>query len=326
LSAAPARSNGQATLSTANDQISARSRRLRPVTTGTAILRYPLLFLVIVMVCAGLGTVMALARTPTQTAEVRLLIGAVDAEARAVPGFTQATQDLASIYARVAPTDVVLRPAAKAAGVSLASARGAVSASPIPSSSIVRIEVTGHDAARAVRLAGAAGRALSQYVATLNQVDPYSTAEYKKYAAAADALAQAQVAQQALQEQVNQLHTSGSPAQLAAGYGLVVIATQAEASLVAATSATLQAKLRADQLGAAFQNRTRGLGDTTPARIIGPAASQGDDRTQKLELGLLLGLVGGVLLALAVVVLRANWRYLRQLRRDARVEPRAEAA
>ena len=130
-----------------------RRRRDRPVSVAVAVLRYPVLFLVIVVLVTGASVAVALARTPTTTAEVRLLIGKVDAEARAVPGFAAATEDLASIYARVVPTDAVLVPAAKAAGVPLAVARGAISASPIPGASIVRIEAKDPSEAR-----GRAGR------------------------------------------------------------------------------------------------------------------------------------------------------------------------
>ena len=90
-----------------------------------------------------------------------------------------------------------------------------------------------------------------------------------------------------------------------------------QSQLVTATSNTLQAQLKATQLSTAFQNATRGVGDTTPANVIAPAASQGSDRKQNLQLGVLIGVVAGVLLGLAVVVLRANAPYLRALRRSA---------
>lgn len=296
------------------------SRRDRPVSVGAAVLRYPLLFLVIVVVVAGGAVAVAAQRAPVTTAESRLLIGKLDVEARAIPGFTAATQELASIYARVVPTDAILRPAAKAAGVPVAVASREVSASPIPDSSIVRIEVKDATEARAVRLADAAAKTLSAYVENLNSVDPYSTPSYQRYADAATALAQAQVAQRSAQDQLDELNTPGSLAAFLAGDGLVAQVANAQSVLVGATSQALQAKLRADQLATAFENMTRGIGDTTPAKVIAPAVSKGTDRSKTLELGVLLGIVAGVLLGLAVVVLRANAGYLRALRGNTRDE------
>jgi capsular polysaccharide biosynthesis protein len=292
-------------------------RAARPVSVGVAVLRYPFLFSIIVLVVTAAAGAAAIAKTPTSTAEARLLIGKVDAEARAVPGFTQATQQLASIYARVVPTNAVLKPAAAAAKVPLAVAHAEVSGSPIAESSIVRVEVKDTNERRAVRLADAAANALSKYVSTLNNVDPYSTPEYKQYADAANALAQAQVALKTWQDVFDQLNNPLSPQAVLAGPGLGPALENARAQLVAATSQALQAKFRSDQLATAFQNATRGVGDTTPARVIAPAASTGSNRTSNLELGLLVGVVGGVLLAVAVVTLRANVRYLRAFRRSA---------
>jgi hypothetical protein len=109
--------------------------------------RWPLaLCLVILGAALGIGSV--LIRPTVYTAEARLAVGGDDLSAQSVPGFALAAQQLASNYARY--VDQTADPAAL--GTAADSSTGtvvAVAASPIPASSIIRVEVSATRAALA---------------------------------------------------------------------------------------------------------------------------------------------------------------------------------
>jgi len=290
-----------------------------PVTPKIALLRYPVTAVVVFVVVLVVALGAALLRTPTYTAEARLIVGQTNVPSRAVPGFTAATQTLASIYARVVDTNAVAEPAATAVGGTTAAARAALSASPIPDSSIVRIEASSADERRATRLAAAAASALRDYVTKLDRADPYATQLYRDYQLAVAQLATAQVRESSITQQVNALigRTGGGPAVDTPEAAVLV---DLQTALVAAKTATFEAQLKADSLKTSFVQATQSRGETADITVIAPAASQGSNRRSTLQLAAILGIVAGIVCALGVVLLRANLGYLRELRRSAQAQ------
>jgi hypothetical protein len=288
------------------------------VAPGVAVLRSPVLFVLIALAVTAAAVAASWARPITYTAESRLLVGQVDTEARSVPGYTKAAQDLAAVYARVVPTDVVVGPVAAQAGAPPDTVRSAISASPIPDAAIVRVEARAGSSEQARQLADLAATSLADYVHRLSAAEPTDQPEFKAYAAAANAYAVAQFHQQALQQQVDQMRAT-TTASVAAGAtspgdGALEVA---QVQMVAATSDVLQKKLQVDSLSEAYRNAVRGTGDRSGLRPVAAAADTGSDRMANLQIGVLTGAVAGGLLALGVVTLRANGRRLRLLRRGA---------
>jgi uncharacterized protein involved in exopolysaccharide biosynthesis len=116
-----------------------------------------------VVVLGGYG----LLRDPHYTAESRLSVGRLDVQTQGLPGFTQAGELLGAAFARAIDAPAITRPAGRAAGVSTGAAADALSASPIPSSPLIRIEARRRDKGQAITLANAASQAMVTYARRL---------------------------------------------------------------------------------------------------------------------------------------------------------------
>jgi capsular polysaccharide biosynthesis protein len=293
------------------------------VTTGAALLRHPLLAVATAALVLGPTAAVALAREPIYTAESRLLVGQVDVEAQAVPGFAQATQQLASLYARVVSTDVVVGPVAEELGLDAPTVQGALRASPIPQAAVIRIEAEAGDGAQAVALAEAAALQLQAYVDQLNDTDPTTTPVYEELAAANAELAAADVRVRDLQAQVDSIQVVIGRALagevVPQGLDLLRASLDAvQADLVVATTAALQARSAAGLLEDEFEEVARGAGDRAGVEVVGTPLGASSDAAPVRLATLLGGVVGAVLLALGVVTARANLDHLRALRREVR--------
>jgi hypothetical protein len=217
---------------------------------------------------------------------------------------------LASVYSRIVPTVAVAEPGAHDAGVSTDKFLHNVTASPIPLSSIIRVEASADDKQSAVGLADAAARALADYVDKINDSDPATSSIFLQYQTAADNLAQAQVAEDAVRNELGA--TRASPPGALHDLAIASLETQ----LSTASAATLRAKLKADSLASGFVNSTRGgLVNRTKLQTIASAASTGSDRTTFILLALFAALVGGAIVGVGLATLRANWAYLGAVRR-----------
>lgn len=292
------------------------------VTTGLAVLRHPVLAALAALVVLLPVTVLAFGRSPVYTAEARLLVGQIDVEAQAVPGFVQATQQLASLYARVATTDVVVGPAAAASGLDEDEVRSALRASPVPLSAVIRIEASAADEATAVAIAAAGAEALQAYVTELNDTDPTSSPVYAELEAATAAQAAADVRVRALQGQADSLRdllgrALGGEVMPQSADLLQVSLDAVEADLVDVTATALQARSNVALLQDEFDQLARGAGDRAGVEIIGQPVSAGSDAGSVRAATLLAAVVGGVLFAFGVVTVRANLEYLASLRRRA---------
>ncbi len=133
----------------------------------TAIVRHPYLFTFILLVCAGAGAALALTRPPVYSAESRLAVGSIDVESQALPGYVSATQTLAGSYSRAVDSQRVIGPLAAARRTRPENIAARLAASPVPGSSVIRIEATGTTESTAVRLANDASASLVRYVRAL---------------------------------------------------------------------------------------------------------------------------------------------------------------
>jgi uncharacterized protein involved in exopolysaccharide biosynthesis len=219
----------------------------------------------------------------TYGAESRLIVGRVDVEASAVPGVTAAFNTLAGTYSRLVAADDIKRRVLEKFGVSVL--RGTISASPIPESPVIRIEVRASSPAQATKLADAAATALIDYVHELNT------------SASADAdriltdfgVASAELA----------AATTRRDADRAQGLPGAVALSNDEATVARAQ----QRSQALSSLYVATLSRTQG---SDIIRIVNRAGSTGGNRSARLKLTIGAGLAVGLLFSLALATLLAN--------------------
>lgn len=160
---------------------------LSPQTTTRPRVAMMVLFVILVMSAAAGGAVAGVRLLGTSvTAEARLVVGDQSVRAQSVPGYALATQQLAATYSRLIGSSDTTDPVG---------GQGAISASPIPDSAIIRVQARAESDAVAIQAADAAAQ---QLIATANRArnqeeDAASTTAYLRERAALRA-AQARVA------------------------------------------------------------------------------------------------------------------------------------
>jgi capsular polysaccharide biosynthesis protein len=192
-------------------------------------------------------------------------------------------------YSRAITAPEVLRAATGAVGISRGTAGSRLSATPVPGSTVIRVTATGASNASAVALANAASTGLRNYVIRLNRT-PQSAAMLRDFQ-------QAQREVVAAQRRVARAQGSGSAA-----------------SLQRARLDLQTAQLKASTLEGQYKYQS---GTTPPpnlVQILSPATTASSDFRSRLEELLLIGLVAGVVVGLALALLRANAESLLRLR------------
>ena len=157
-----------------------------PTGIGYAVRRRWLTVLVSVLVCTGAGAAVGLVRKPTFTAQTKLSVGRINLAAPgAISGYAQATQTLAAGSSRTIDADAVVQSVARRSGLSAATVRNRLSATPVPESPVFRVEATSRHRADAIRLANLASDALLAYITDLNQSSPDASRLYEDFKDAA---------------------------------------------------------------------------------------------------------------------------------------------
>lgn len=245
--------------------------------------RYWWLVIAPIVVLVPIVAIAALARTPTYSAEARLIVGRLNISTPgAIQGYAQASQDLAATYPLVVYADGVLGSVARQLHMSTGDVKDNISATQVPSSGIVRLDATSTSAAGAIKLANAASAALVSYLAKVNRDD-------QDQARLLTALQSADLAYQQAQAAVTP-NAKGpiSPAQ-----------EKARAAVEAA-------KVKVTGLVQEYQATTLTQAVTSLLQPVSSANSATSDRTSKLMLALLGALIAGGVFGLMLATLRAN--------------------
>lgn len=267
-----------------------RAARGEPVGPLIAALRHPILalvpFIVLVVVAAAIG----LAHRPTYTAEARLSVGRVNVPAFTVQGVIQGNATLAINYARAINAQPVFQGASQQVGVSPGVARDALSASPVPDSTLIRVEASAHDRSLAVRLANAGATSLATYVNQLNtDPTPNLLAQYR----------QVQITLQQIRSRIDgvKFH-QGSPG-------------SAQQTLRQYSADYQTARLQALDLSNRYQYARSNASADTAVQLLVSATTANSDSVSVLERVMLIGVVGGLVLGATLALLRANRAWLR---------------
>jgi capsular polysaccharide biosynthesis protein len=243
--------------------------------------------IVALAVVAGIAVIAV--KTPTYTAETRLIVGKTVNlnNIAATPGLSVAGTELAVTYSRLLSTPSVITDAEKQAGS--AGAGGSVAASPIPQSPIIRVEGTGQSAAIAMAQANAGAKALIKAVGDVNAAQQAFVDDLlRKYEEASLRIVQDQ---RDLDRATTQLRNNPTNAQF-------------EEEVAKA-----QTKLDTDVLvrnNLSTQYDETASPEQVNAQIIqqlGPAEDTGNDRKSVAMMVLLVAVVVGALGALAITVL-----------------------
>lgn len=239
--------------------------------------------LAVVALCLLAALALSMLRKPVYTAETRLAVGAGEMSTLAIPGFPTASADLASSYSRWVTMNGV-------AGTPVPEGTSSLMASPIPESNVLRIEAESANPDTAVAAAKLAGDKLVEEVLkvkTDNDPDAIMADVKQKVPALTRARAAATQAQLAWE---SALKSTPRP-------------SDAEIKRLEdayTTADTLRAQLDLEISGLQDRYRRVVSNRTTEAdlRLVSPAEVIGNDRASAVQRLGIMGVGGGLLLAL----------------------------
>jgi hypothetical protein len=223
----------------------------RRATTGEALRRYPLIALLPVLVLAAVGVGLSLHRSPTYTATSQVVVEPLAPTLVQLSGAVQAAEDLATNESRLITSDGITGPLAQQFNTTALRIANHLSATPVPNSTIIKISAEADTASGATSLANVAADRFSAYVTaqlknntTANKILAGYTAAALAYRRALEAqrrvagkspkqtqleagaaLDAAQIRQQALSQQYENLVQSHSTAPTVAPFVLAQTAT-----------------------------------------------------------------------------------------------------
>jgi hypothetical protein len=290
---------------------------------GRSALRHPGLVLVTLALGLVVGGGVAYQRPPVWKAQSRLIVGTTVnlTNPAATPGLAAAETQIASNYSRLVGTSAVSNGVRARLGHSPA---GSLTATQVPQSAIILVNATASPQSHATALANAGQAALVDAVNVVNQqTAAANTALLTQYRSAAQQVSEDTVTLDNLQQQQTLLQSGID------GFQSSINSLSASTNSFSATTRiqTFQSEIAADQqqLGALtpqFVAATTSLNvdklkaqtietqysanynpNLTAEEAISPLGSpvaQGSNRTSNLEIGVLAGGVGGLVLGIAL--------------------------
>jgi uncharacterized protein involved in exopolysaccharide biosynthesis len=189
----------------------ARPPTVQRVTTGEALRQYRLIALLPVLILAGVGVGLGLHRDPAYTATSQVVVEPLAPTVVQLSGAVQAAEDLATNESRLIGSDGITGPLAQQFDTTGLRISNHLSATPVPNSTVIKISAEGDSAAGAIALSNAAAGRFSAYVTAQLQNNTIANRLLKAYTAAALVYRRAQDAQRRLP------HKSSKQVQLEAG-------------------------------------------------------------------------------------------------------------
>lgn len=272
----------------------------------TSLRRYWSVAVIVALLTTVLGIGLAATRQVVYTAETRLAIGKGAMSALNIPGYPTAAKEMAANYSRWVTDQGT-------SGIKPPAGTLSLGASPIPESSIIRIEATATDPDVAMRASQTAADALTAEVNKARaENDPAQV--MKDIVAHAPALSKAQAGAAGNLGKYNRDLGNKAAAD--------VIAADLEEF---AKTDTLRAQLQAEQDARLDKYRRLVSQNSTEAdlRSVGQGAQiVGNDRNSTVQRGAMLGLGAGLLLALLVTSVVDRRRRERQAPGDSGADAR----
>lgn len=270
--------------------------------------RHLIITLLLGLLGLGAGVAYGYSRTDVTTAEARVAVGTNSLTAYQVPGFAQASAQLAANYARYVTKDQFRTALQQVLGGS-ASQITDVSGSPVPDSNVIRIEVSATDPAAART---AAQTVASTFVARVKQATtgPDPAAALNTYKTLAAQVAQAESDQVQAEQAYQQALDARSRANSPTGGTLLKTDAQLAADVAAANKALTAVKtkiatvqVQRDVAKSTYQELKRSPPSQSGLVPYQPASITGDSQRSATGKYGLVGLVAGLALALVVATL-----------------------
>jgi capsular polysaccharide biosynthesis protein len=238
---------------------------------------------VLAVVLAIAGAFVAYTHAPTYTASASLSVGTTNVNtSAALGGFAASAPALAGAYSRAVQAEAVVDPVARRLRLSPAAVRGRVIASQVPSTPVIRVDATGPSVQSAVDLANLMSRGLAAYAGDLNASTESSQRILGKYRDA-----QSRVARKAARRDEIAHRATGS---------------QPSEALIRVEGQLAAAKLEVETLAEAYRTSQVGQGARNPLAVLTRASGASSDRSSRLQLLGLTGLVAGFALGCAIAV------------------------
>jgi uncharacterized protein involved in exopolysaccharide biosynthesis len=233
-----------------------------------------------------IGVGLGLAREPVYTSAATLQVGQVNPNSPGFFGYVQSASGLATAFSRAIAAEPVLKAVEEELELPAADAIPRLSSEPIPLSPAFRVIATGPSADEAMQLANTTAAAVVVYEGKSNSSNPEARALLGEYQQASLDLHEADASLEGLESA-----PSGDDERLSA-----------EAARSAA-KVKLQAIENAYVAAVTSQAPRRGL-----VSLLASATSAGSDRTSKIQLWGLLGLVAGLGIGcLAAIFRERRW-------------------
>jgi hypothetical protein len=257
----------------------------------TAARRHAGLVALTVLLALGAALAYGLLRSPQYTAEARVTVGQISVATQGIPGFVTAASGLASAYSRAVDAPPVVRRAAAAAAVPEGEARDAVSASPIPDAPLFRVEAESDARGRAIALANGAAEGVIDYVRLVNRRADVRQGIRSRYGRVSRDVQRLRLARDAARRSFDRRETADT-----------------RERLQAATGRYDTARLEQEALRNVYGSAIQGASAANLLQLLAPATEAESDRRSVLERLLLTGLLGGLVLGLALAMLREGRR------------------
>lgn len=252
------------------------------MTIGNALTRNWPLVLLSVIAFGILGFVAGSLREPEWTAEARLSVGRLSLTVQSVPGFAVGGEVVAAGYARSVAVAPVIDPAARRLNVPPDDLRERVSSSAIPSSPLFDVIATGDSEAEAVASANAVADAMVEYGRAGSEAPGRAEELLRQYRDAVEREARAR-------QTVTRLLDNGARGP----------------RLAAARAVADTEKLRVETAAQNYRASQRSQVSGGVVESIAPARDASSDEQSRLQLFTFAGLLGGLLIGVALAVLRA---------------------
>lgn len=263
-----------------------------------AVRAHPALFVLPALLLLVVGFVVGLQRSPAYGADTRLIVGRIDVESQAVPGYVAANQSLAGTYARLVETDAVGQLVADQLHLPLKQVSGHLKATNIPESAIILVSASAPDKKTALALDGAATSALSRYVASTNSDAATSNAVLQQYQQASEAYNRATVQRDSARAAINSYRANVSSS--------ATPPTSLTDNYASAQASVDRAQLQVNTLQQSYSDSLRVGTQRGDLTILSAPTASGSDRLAFTEKAAGGGLVAGLVIGLALAMSRSR--------------------
>lgn len=286
--------------------------------------RYWWIVVLLALIGGGAGVLYAQSRPNVVTAEARVGVGSGSLAAYQIPGFAQASADLASNYARYIDIGQ-FEPALKKALGPTAATVASISASPIPDANVIRIEATSPTAATS---AAAAQTVALQLIAQVKNTGSQTTPAdlLNQYNKLSTQVATAKASQQRAETSYAKARNAvgGSPVTSVTTPGATPAtaaekaADQAQAAQIAAEAKVSSLSVQQDAVRQLYVDLVNKPAAQSGLRLVAAGHATSNSQSAGVQRYGLAGAVAGLVLALIIASLIDRARLRRRGRRTAR--------